>query len=189
MLSSVKQHQLLAQFKTKMKMETEQINRKCGSRNEASPQQGGGQINDNKPSAPIGGLRVMILKKNRNFEIRRERRGRKAAVAPSRKHLEILNATRTQTYQQVGAQYECSRQRVGQIVRRWRAYVPVRSLPTRKAVTSRPVEQGRREREVKACVISFRLTVTEVQLLRQRYGDLKSVNGAARSIVTKVISI
>ncbi len=38
-------------------------------------------------------------------------------------------------------------------------------------------------------VISFRLTEAEIRLLKQRYGKFKSINQAARRIVTKVISI
>jgi hypothetical protein len=179
----------LKNMRRKSKMKTQQIQNKYGSRNAALLRQGVSRINYTKPPAPNGVPCVAVPGESRSLEIRQERRGRKAAAAPSQKHLDILNATRTQTYQQVGAQYGCSRQRVGQIVRRWKAYVPIRPLPTCKTVASRPVEQGRPAREVKACVISFRVTATEIQLLRQRYSDQKSVNRAARSIVTKVLSI
>jgi len=125
-------------------------------------------------------------KSKHGFDTRK--RGRKAEEVPSSKHLEIMNATRTQTYAEVGAKHQISRQRVGQIIRRWKKYVPVRSLRVQEIVPRVGMVQIPR-RENRIHVVSFRLTATEVQLLQSRYPDMKSVDRAARGIVTKFLSI
>jgi len=118
-----------------------------------------------------------------------ERRGRKAAKVPSGRHLEILKATKTQTYEKVGASYGISKQRVAEIARRWKEYLPVRSLPAPKAIRNRCEDEPPRRRENRIHVVSFRLTDSDVQLLRSRYPEMKSVDRAARGIVTKFLSI
>jgi len=99
-----------------------------------------------------------------------------------------MEATKTQTYAEVGAKFRISRQRVGQIVRRWKQYMPVRSLRVRK--TDLGLEtQHLPKKENRIHVISFRLTANQLELLQLRYPDMKSVDRAAREIVVKVLSI
>ena len=133
--------------------------------------------------------RNIILAKINEHGRRQERRGRKKATSPSLRHLEILKATKTSTYEQVGASYGISKQRVGYIAQRWWEYLPVRSLPTREVVKNNCGEQTPRKSENRNHVISFRLTGAEVKLLRSRYSWMKSVDRAARGIVTSVLSI
>ena len=118
-----------------------------------------------------------------------QKRGRKPASVPSRRLLEIIKATKTQTYAQISAKHKISRQRVGKIVRRWREYLPVRPLQSREAIKNGCGDQPPKKKETRIHVISFRLTAAEVQLLRARYPEMKSEDRAARGIVTKFLSI
>jgi len=129
------------------------------------------------------------LASDQEFMPVKSRRGRRAAANPTAEHLQILAATRTRTYEQVGSEFGISRQRVGQIMRRWKKYSPVRPLrmqekPSKKRVDKLPVEK-----ENRIHVVSFRLTESEVELLKARYPDAKSVDRAARGIVSKFLSL
>jgi hypothetical protein len=119
------------------------------------------------------------------------RRGRRAATIPNRHHLEVMEATKNHTYEEVATQHGISRQRVGQIVRRWKHLLPVRRLPFRKSVGGSVIEEipKRKKKENRIHVLSFRLTSGEMQSLRQRYPKIKSANHAARGIVTKFLTI
>jgi len=68
-------------------------------------------------------------------------------------------------------------------------YSPVRLPALRKSPANSRMTRSRRNKKRKTHVISFRLTQVEMQQLRQRYGDQKSVGRAARRIVIKVLSI
>lgn len=151
------------------------------------PPCGGGSLNGKKPTPANGACHIGTP--NTKPGIREERRGRKAATVPSPKHLEILNATRIETYQQVGARHGCSRQRIGEIVRRWPSYAPVRSLPKQKPAESCPTGTPPKVKENKNHIICYRLTTAEAEMLRERYRGMKSINRVARHIVTKVLSI
>lgn len=117
------------------------------------------------------------------------RRGRRAAANPSAKHLEILAATRTKTYEQVGAVFGMSRQRVGQIIRRWKVHLPVRPLRVPEKISKERANLLPVEKENRIHIVSFRLTELEVELLRIRYPEAKSIDRAARGIVTKFLSL
>jgi hypothetical protein len=119
----------------------------------------------------------------------KRKRGRRAAAVPSKHHLEILRATKFQTYQEVAAHPGISRQRVGQIVQRFKHLVPVRRLPLRKSGGAPVTEEAPKKKEKRVHIISFRLTPTELQLLRQRYPELRSANHVARGILTKVLTV
>src|SRR6185436_13116109 len=103
--------------------------------------------------------------------------------------LKILKATKTKTYEQVGDEFDVSKQRVSQITQRWKRYLPVRPLVIKEATTNALPDLLPSKVENKIHVISFRMTESEVKLLRSRYPELKSVNHAARGIVTKVLTI
>lgn len=115
-----------------------------------------------------------------------KKRGRTAAARPHKRHIEILRAIRTQTYEKVGDAFGVSRQRVGQIVRRWKQYSPVRPLrmPSEKCADLLPVKK-----ENRIHIVSFRLTESEVESLRVRYPEAKSIDRAARGIVSKFLSL
>ena len=118
-----------------------------------------------------------------------KKRGRVAAAQPHKRHFEILRAIRTQTYEKVGDAFGVSRQRVGQIVRRWKQYSPVRPLPAPKRLSKERADLLPVEKENRIHVVSFRLTESEVELLRIRYPEMKSIDRAARKIVTKFLSL
>jgi hypothetical protein len=122
-------------------------------------------------------------------KLNQERRGRKVAAKPTVKHLKILRATKLQTYEQVGSQFNISKQRVGAIARRWKEHLPIRSLKLPKSVETKTEGQALRKKERRIHVISFRLTETEVGQLRLRYPDKKSVDRAAREIVSKFLAV
>jgi len=117
------------------------------------------------------------------------RRGRKAAKLPSARHLEILKATKSHTYEEVGQQYGFSKQRVAQIAKRWRDFLPIRPLAARKQSSNYFRPQARTPKEIRTEVISFRLTTAELQKLQQHVPNTKSPNQVARRIVLQVISI
>jgi hypothetical protein len=119
----------------------------------------------------------------------KRKRGRRAAAVPSTHHLEVLKATKSQTHEEVAAQCGVSRQRVGQIAKRWKPYLPVRPLGVRDSIRNVRQNQTPRARKNKICVISFRVTAPEARLLKRRYPQMKSVNCAAREIVSRVLSI
>lgn len=119
----------------------------------------------------------------------KRKRGPKPALVPSRRHLEILLATRSQTYEAVGAARGISRQRVAEIAHRWREYLPIRPLPKRHVVENSGNGKPKGKKENRIHVISFRLTDSEFRLLRSRYPEVKSVDRAARGVVTKFLSI
>jgi hypothetical protein len=118
-----------------------------------------------------------------------KRRGRRAAERPSGKHLEILAATRTQTYGQVGSTFGVSRQRVGQVVRRWKQYSPVRPLPSREVNSIKKANHSKIKKENSIHIVCFRLTDSEVQSLQSRFPEMKSASRAARNIVRKILSM
>ena len=118
-----------------------------------------------------------------------QKHGRETATVPSDRQLKILKATKTKTYQEVGAEFDVSKQRVGQIARRWKHYLPVRVLRVQAPVGGDRGNETAKKKETRIRVISFRLSLTEVQLLRQRYPEVKSVSQAARGIVAAVLSI
>jgi hypothetical protein len=120
---------------------------------------------------------------------RERKRGRPAISRPNQKHLEILRATRMQTYEQVGAAFGISRQRVGQIIRRWKQYSPVRLLRSQKNPLLEPAAGLRVKKENRVHIVSFRLTDAEFQLLQLRYPEMKSADRAARGIVTRFLSL
>lgn len=128
-------------------------------------------------------------KANSNCDQGLKRRGRKAAAKPTVRHLQVLIATKTHTYAEVGAKFDLSRQRIGQIVRRWKQYLPTRSLPLRAANESKEASCPKVKKENRTHIVSFRLTNSEVQLLQTRYPEMKSVDKAARGIVTKFLSL
>jgi hypothetical protein len=110
-------------------------------------------------------------------------------VTPNRNILGILLATKSHTYKEVGAAHGISKQRVGQIARRWKEYLPVRPLPARTALENGRDKGRTKTKENRIQVISFRLTATEIQLLHRRYPEMKSAARAARSIVTRFLSV
>ena len=118
-----------------------------------------------------------------------KKRGRKAAKVPSSRHFEILLATKTQTYEQVGAAHDISRQRVGQIAQRWKEYLPVRPLQSREVIKNGCGDQPPRKKEKRIHIVSFRLTEAEVELLQHRYPEAKSVDRAARGVMTRALLI
>ena len=116
-------------------------------------------------------------------------RGRKLAASPSSLHLKILSATKNQTYGEIAALHGVSRQRIGQIVRRWKQYLPVRTLCPKKNAPSEPIGGPHVKKANRVHVVSFRLTDAEFQLLQRRYPETKSADRAARGIVTKFLSL
>jgi hypothetical protein len=116
-------------------------------------------------------------------------RGRRALEVPSEKHFEILAATRTQTYEQVGSLFGISRQRVAQIIRRWKQYSPVRTLRSREIGHAKSAPRLRIKKENRIHIVSFRLTDSEVKTLQARYPEMKSADRAARGIVTRFLSL
>ena len=116
-------------------------------------------------------------------------RGKKPAASPSSLHLKILNATKNQTYGEIAAVHEISRQRIGQIVRRWKQYLPVRTLSPKKNVLRDQADGTPVKKENRIHVVSFRLTDAEFQLLQLRYPEMKSADRAARGIVTRFLSL
>lgn len=128
-------------------------------------------------------------KANSNCDQGLKGRGRKAATKPTERHLQVLTATKTQTYAEVGAKFNLSRQRIGQIVERWKQYLPTRSLPLRVANEIKEANCPKIKKENRIHIVSFRLTNSEVQLLQARYPEMKSVDKAARGIVTKFLSL
>lgn len=145
------------------------------------------QIQDNDAHEEI--VVARLEKAKTKYGPAKRQRGPKPAVVPNRRHLEILLATRNQTYEEVGTARGISRQRVAQIADRWREYLPIRSLQKRQVVENASNGKPKRKRENRVHVISFRLTDSEFRLLRSRYPEVKSVDRAARSIVTKFLSI
>jgi hypothetical protein len=127
-------------------------------------------------------------KANSNYVIGLSRRGRKAAIEPTLRHRQILAATKTHTYAEVGAKFNISRQRIAQIAKRWKRYLPIRSLPSRIVNETEEVTCVETKKENRIHIVSFRLTNSEVQALQDRYPDMKSVDRAARQIVTKFLS-
>ena len=127
-------------------------------------------------------------KANSNYDIGLKRRGRKTAIEPTLRHRRILAATKTHTYAKVGAKFNISRQRIAQIAKRWKQYLPIRPLPSRVAKETKEVTCVETKKETRIHVVSFRLTDSEVQALQNRYPDMKSVDRAARQIVTKFLS-
>jgi hypothetical protein len=117
------------------------------------------------------------------------KKGRPASSRPDERLLQILRATRTQTYEQVGAVFGISRQRVGQIIRRWKQYSPVRALRPKKSVLRERARTMPVKKENRVHVVSFRLTDAEFQLLQLRYPEMKSPDRAARGIVTRFLSL
>jgi len=128
-------------------------------------------------------------KAKRIYGASRKKRGRKAATIPNNKHLEILEGTRTKTYAEVGTEFNISRQRVAQIVGRWKQYLPIRSLRAREFNSVRPVDQFVCKKERRIHIVSFRLTDSEVKTLQARYPEMKSADRAARGIVTRFLSL
>jgi len=116
-------------------------------------------------------------------------RGRKPAASPGSLHSKILSATKNQTYEEIAAAHGVSRQRIGQIIRRWKQYLPVRMLRPKKNVTHHQAERTSVKKENRVHVVSFRLTDAEFQLLRRRYPEMKSADRAARGIVTRFLSL
>ena len=116
-------------------------------------------------------------------------RGRKPAASPSSFHLKILSATKDQTYGEIAAMHGVSRQRIGQIVHRWKRYLPVRTLRPKKNVLRDQAERRPVKKENRVHVVSFRLTNAEFQLLQLRYPEMKSADRAARGIVTRFLSL
>ena len=148
-----------------------------------------GRLNGNQHSANIHAPIVKV--EEPKAKVIREwanKKGRPASARPDERHLQILRATRTQTYEQVGAAFGISRQRVGQIIRRWKQYSPVRALRPKKNVVRQP-EHTCEKKENRVHVLSFRLTDTEYESLKLRYPEMKSADRAARGIVTRFLSL
>jgi hypothetical protein len=118
-----------------------------------------------------------------------QRRGRRALDVPSERHLSILRALSAQTYEQVASTRGISRQRVGQIVKRWKRFLPDRTLRSQKNALSESTAELRVKKEKRVHVVSFRLTDAEFQLLQLRYPEMKSPDRAARGIVTRFLSL
>lgn len=116
-------------------------------------------------------------------------RGRRALEVPSERHLAVLRAVSAQTYEQVASAFGISRQRVAQIIKRWKRFAPVRTLRWQKSVLSEPADRLRVKKENRVHVISFRVTDAEFQLLQRRYPEMKSADRAARGIVTRFLSL
>lgn len=110
-------------------------------------------------------------------------------MIPNERHLQILAATKTKTYAEVGSDFDVSRQRVAQIVERWKQYSPIRPLRSRTAIPTKEPMRSIIKKENRIHIVSFRLTSSEVQLLQTRYPEMKSVDRAARGIVTKFLSL
>lgn len=120
---------------------------------------------------------------------RLRKRGRPAAEVPSQRNLHILLEARARTYEEVGAAHGVSKQRVGQVVRRWKQYVPVPPAPKRTAVKMRKKDEVAEKKEKRIYVVSFRLTPAEMKLLHFRCPEIKSAARAARAIVRKILSL
>ena len=117
------------------------------------------------------------------------KRGRKTAVAPSQRHLQILMAVRSDTYERVGARYNISKQRVFSIVRRWKNF-PLPQLldkATPALTCSTPTASATLKKEIRPYVISFRLTHGEMNSLRCHQPVGLSNCETARDILTKAL--
>jgi hypothetical protein len=130
-----------------------------------------------------------ICKWARKRGMPRLKRGRKAAAVPPPKHLQILAAIKNRTYQEVGAEHGLTRQRVAQIIKRWKKFAPIRPIVTRKPVARECGAVAPRKKEVRNHIISFRLSETEFALLQCRYPEAKSVDRAARGVVSRALLI
>jgi hypothetical protein len=117
------------------------------------------------------------------------KRGRPTAEVPSQRNLHILLGTTTHTYEEVGMSHGISKQRVSQVVRRWKEYLPVQPLLPRPALKKRCEDEPTGKKERKAHVVSFRLTSAGMKLLHCRYPEMKSAAYAARAIVMKLLSL
>jgi hypothetical protein len=115
-------------------------------------------------------------------------RGRKRSNSPSSLHLKILGAAKNQTYGEIAAIHGVSRQRIGQIVQRWKQYLPVRTLRPKNNVIRDHAQRPPVKKENRVHVVSFRLTDAEFQMLQLRYPEMKSADRAARGIVTRFLS-
>jgi hypothetical protein len=134
-----------------------------------------GQINPNWHEAIVA---MHSEKAKSKCHSGQQKRGRKAARMPSSKHLEIVRATKTQTYAQIGSQYNISKQRVGYIVRRWKEYVPVRLLGAPRPVPKNDAGGLPRKKENRIHIVSFRLADADVQSLTRLAMDLFERSGA-----------
>ncbi len=133
---------------------------------------------------------ILVLTKqkaNTNRGSADRKRGRKPDVVPSPKHFQVLLATATQTYDAVAATHSITKQRVGQIVRRWREYLPVR--PPLEPKQADNVDVRAKKKQKKEYIISFRITSPEIELLRCRYPEAKSASRAARRILMSFLSL
>jgi hypothetical protein len=125
----------------------------------------------------------------RKFGLPVRRRGRRPLLQPTSAGRRILELVRAHGIAETARRVGVSKQRVSQIARRWKEYLPVRPLSARTVGKNEREEGPTRKKENRIRVVSFRLSPTEVTLLRQRYPEVKSVCQAARGIVTGVLSI
>jgi transposase-like protein len=126
---------------------------------------------------------------SRQLGLPKRRRGRRAFLRPTPELQRILELVREHGVVETARRIGVSKQRVSQIAQRWKDYLPVRALRVQAPVGGDRGKEIAKRKEPRIRVISFRLSLTELQLLRQRYPEVKSVGQAARGIVTAVLSI
>src|SRR4051794_25495373 len=94
-------------------------------------------VADSVQSQHEGILSLHSQKAKAKWTSSKRKRGPARALMPSVRHLQILGATKTETYERIAARFQISRQRIGQIVQRWKSYVPIRSLRPPKSAKVR----------------------------------------------------
>jgi hypothetical protein len=108
-------------------------------------------------------FRVTWLARRGGLQLRG--RGRKASTAPSARHLEILEAVREATMAEVGSRYGCSKQRVFQVVDRWRDWMARDECPA-PMPDSEPEHRAQLQKKpARELIISFRLASSEADAL------------------------
>jgi transposase-like protein len=92
-------------------------------------------------------------------------RGRKPSIMPSDGHLKILEAVQHATMAEVATRYGCSKQRIFQVVDRWRNWMARDGLPA-DVPASEPEPPARPPKKpARELMVSFRLTSLEADAL------------------------
>jgi hypothetical protein len=114
------------------------------------------------------------------------KRGRKPSETPTLRQVQILRAVQCSTYGEVAQHFDVSRQRIHQIVKRWRPLLP--DVGQRRKEQRRPQRQPKPKKDRLPHVVSFRVSDGHFNLLQQRRHTGDSANDAAREIVIKFLN-
>jgi transposase-like protein len=131
-----------------------------------------------------------ILNWVRQSGVPRKGSGRPPQEQPSPRHLQMIELSAQLRDYEIARRFDVSRQRVHQVLTRWKHLLPPRPKPTRTTAVPMP----KKPREIRGEIVSFRLTTKQTEHVRAAlmtwgFGNRLSDSAACRAVLLAAVGL